>query len=59
MRPLTLDEKISVKGVLSRYDGFTDLASLDMEEAVKLFSHCTGRSIKYYYIYPLAPERKH
>jgi hypothetical protein len=50
MRSLTLDEKISIKGTLSRY-GVLSLVSLDMEQAVWFFSRCTGRSIKFFYLY--------
>jgi hypothetical protein len=50
MRSLTIDEKITIKGALSRYGvPSLPLASLDMEQAVLLFPLCTGRSIKFFY----------
>lgn len=52
MRSLTLDEKISIKGALSRYGVPNSiLNNLDMENAVWFFGRCTGRSIKFYYLY--------
>jgi hypothetical protein len=50
MRPLTLQEKISIKGALSRY-GVPSLVSLDMEQAIWFFHRCTGRSVKFFYLY--------
>lgn len=43
-RPLTLDEKISIKGELVRYKVPPHiLARLTMDEACYLYSLCTGR----------------
>jgi hypothetical protein len=50
IRPLTLHEKISIKGALSRY-GVPSLVNLDMAQAVWFFSRCTGRSVKFFYLY--------
>ncbi len=47
MRNLTLDEKISLKGLLAR-KGFR-LAGLDMEIALFLYNRCYGDSILYWY----------
>lgn len=49
MRPLTLHEKISIKGILTRY--MEVMPRLNMEEAVWFFHRCTGRSVKFFYLY--------
>lgn len=52
MRKLTLDEKISIKGVLSRYGvPYYHLNNLDMQSAVWFFGRCVAGSIAFYYLY--------
>ena len=52
MRELTLNEKISIKGVLSRYGTPSSiLVNINTTDAMFIFGRCTGRSIKYYYKY--------
>jgi hypothetical protein len=56
MRSLTLNEKISIKGVLSRYGVPSSyLVRLCMENAVWFFGQCTGRSITHYHLYHNRP----
>lgn len=52
MRQLTLNEKISIKGVLVRYGlSRESLLRLDMESAIWFWSRCTGTSISKYHLY--------
>ena len=49
MRNLTLQEKITIKGILSRYGVPVDiLVRLTMKDAVWFFWRCTGRSVADY-----------
>lgn len=51
MRALTLDEKISLKGVFARR-GVSPLPCLTMEDALFYWSYLFGyKSIKFYYLY--------
>lgn len=59
MRELTLDEKISIKGALSRYGSPASiLVSLNTEDAIFIFGRCTGRSISDYAKYNPALRRE-
>lgn len=52
MRNLTLNEKIGIKGVLSKYDiQQPRLARLDMADALFLWGICCGKSISLYYMH--------
>jgi hypothetical protein len=49
MRPLTLNEKITLKGILAKFGTPAGiLARLLMEDAVYFFGRCTGQSIIHY-----------
>ena len=50
MHRLTLDEKISIKGALSRYRGCSRLAALSMPDALCLWYAVFYRPISQYYI---------
>lgn len=52
MRTLTLNEKISIKGVLASYGTPASiLVKLNTSDAVWLFGRCTGRSVSFFYLY--------
>ena len=64
MRQLTLNEKISIKGTLSRY-GVLGLANISTEQVLDTFYRCTGRSARDFYLCPtsapapiIKPEKK-
>lgn len=49
MRNLTLNEKITIKGILDRYGVASEnLVNMEMGDACYFFGRCTGTSIKYY-----------
>ena len=54
MRALTLDEKITIKGLLARKPGFSGplLAKAGMREMLHYWRMCYGKSIALYYKIP-------
>jgi hypothetical protein len=59
MRDLTLQEKITIKGILSRYGVPVDiLVRLTMGDAVWFFGRCTGRSVADYSLYTVVKRRR-
>lgn len=52
MRQLTLDEKINLKSILSRYNIAKNfLCNIKMIEAIEIFYYCTGKSIAFMHEY--------
>jgi hypothetical protein len=51
MKDLTLQEKITIKGILSRYHKVGPKPRLNMKDAVWFFYILTGRSVAFYPLY--------